>query len=136
VAGARPESRELVTIFGLVRPRLQLPGHRADRYAAVKLSIQNIGAVKYADSPGQEVSLVSETTGGYVGRVMHQPVRARGCRRDLSRFVELPPGGHLVGCVFFLLPPRQRVAAVQYHTQGGDGPNAATWALSRWEIHG
>ena len=136
VAGAQPESRELVTVVGLVRPRLLLPGLRRHRYAVVELSIRNVGSVIYADSPGQEVSLVSSTTGGYVGHVTRPPVRVRGCRRDLSRPVQLAPGGRLDGCVFFLLPPGQRVTAVQYHTQGGEGPNAATWALSRWQIHG
>lgn len=136
VAGARPVSRELVTIAGVVRPRLPLPRQGRYRYAAVELTIRNVGSAFYVDSPGKELSLVSSTTGGHTGRVTRPPVRLRGCRRDVSKPVRVAPGGRLDGCVFFLLPPSQRVSAVQYQTQGGYGPNIATWALNRWQIHG
>lgn len=135
VAGAQPVSRELVTIIGLVRPH-PMSGSSGHRFAGVELAIQNVGPTPYVDVPGRDVSLVSSTTGGYVGRLTRPPMRVGRCRQDLSKPMQLPPGRRVEGCVFFLLPRGQHVTAVQYQTQGGYGPNIATWALNRWQIHG
>jgi hypothetical protein len=135
------ESREFVAVDRVVDPlhgvgdgRIRVaPG---GRYVVVLLSIRATGGPPYVDTPAREVSLISDRSGGRVGRAVALPLRLRSCRTELDHPIELRAGSAVRGCVVFVVPARERVGAVQYETQRGAGDNAATWALAYSSRHG
>jgi hypothetical protein len=140
---SNPQSWELVTVSRVTRRGwLENPaGGRLrsalqNTYVEVELTIHNVGKPIYRDNPGRETSLVSASTGGYVGRRIRAAETEGPCRNDLLRVIVLRIGQTARGCVFFSVPLAQRVSAVEYQTDGGRGENAATWALDRFAIHG
>ena len=138
--GAAPESREFVAVDGVFDPitmalsNLRPPA--GTRLLAVRLTIEDIGGSTYRDDPGHEVSLVSESTGGYVGKPVAYTGRPRGCPRSLLKPIKLSAGHSVTGCVVFQVPVSQHITAVQYQTEGGAGGNRATWAVNRFDVHG
>lgn len=140
---SNPQPWELVTVSRVTRRGwLETPSGRRLRsaprynYVEVELAIHNVGKPIYRDNPGRETSLVSRSTGGYVGRPIRAAETEGPCANDLLRVIVLHTGQTARGCVFFSVPLTQRVSAVQYKTDGGRGENAATWALDRFEVHG
>ena len=98
------------------------------RRVAVKLSLVSIGTAPYSDSPGQELSLISKSTGGPVGQATPGTTGPGQCATDLSTSVNIASGETERGCVFFQVPSDQQISAVQYQTQGGG--YVATWTVS------
>jgi hypothetical protein len=141
--GSYRESRELVSVVRVIEPAAvaRLSGARrgaaaGSRLLAVELSIEDIGPPTYRGNPGRDTSLISENTGGHVGRRVSGVVGSGLCARNLMRPIALESGQRARGCVFFEIPITQRVSAIQYETQGGTGQNIATWAVHRSAVHG
>ncbi len=103
------------------------PPPAGQRYVGIKLSIQSTGTIPYSDSPGNELSLISKSTGGPVGQAMPGTTGPGQCATDLSTSVNIAPGQTERGCVFFQVPAGQQLSAVQYQTQGGGPGYQATW---------
>lgn len=141
--GAGNEPRELVTVARVFQPAATR-GPSGERRAApagyrlveVDLRLRELAAPAYHGNPGGETSLISESTGGYVGRRVAGIAASATCRRNLLRTVSITRGEAVRGCVFFEVPASQRVNAVQFDTHVGIGQNVATWAVNRSDVHG
>lgn len=134
IIGSGAGEQVAVTVVKFVDPATQgiislgvaaPPAPPGQRYVEVELKLDSEGTAAYSDSPGDELSLMSRSTGGPVGQAMPETTGPGQCATDLSTSVNIAPGQTERGCVYFQVPAGQKIDAVQYQTQGGD--YQATW---------
>ncbi len=91
----------------------------------VEMNIENVGSVKFGDSPGNGAKLL--TTAGVP---LNPDFPLEGdCPADFSTSVDLKPGESASGCIAFQLRTGQEGGEFEWTPDSGYAEDSARWAL-------
>jgi hypothetical protein len=124
-----------VTVDGIMDPLAVGSIDQADpgqRYLGVQITLKNVGAVSYSDSPSNGATLLSTINEQATGQI----VTGGPCGNDFQSSVNIAPGNTEQGCLPFEMPNGQTPGTFQFTLNSGFADQTGQWSLAGADTSG
>jgi hypothetical protein len=118
-----------VKVDGVMDPLDVGPDDQADagqRFVGIQITLKNVGAVAYSDSPSNGSTLLSNTD----EQAKDQIVSGGPCGNDFASSAKIAAGQTQQGCVPFEMPVGQTPATFQFTLSSGFANQTGQWSLA------